>query len=166
MTSIRRQLLVSLFVALTLAGLGAAAGVYLQARREANALCDYHLKQIALALRDHAATAIAVASSDADDAEQETVIQIWDAAGFHLYNSYPGHPPPPQTGPGWTTVTTRHGAWHIFSLHDDERIIQVAQPLAVRSALAPCHVSESVDRIAPPTRGLLFSSRTCTTGRC
>ena len=136
MTSIRRQLLVSLFVALTLAGLGAAAGVYLQARREANALCDYHLKQIALALRDHAATAIAVASSDADDAEQETVIQIWDAAGLHLYNSYPGHPPPPQTGPGWTTVTTRHGAWHIFSLHDDERIIQVAQPLAVRSALA------------------------------
>src|SRR4029434_9999124 len=70
------------------------------------------------------------------DAAQQTVIQIWDAAGLHLYNSYPGHTPPPQTGPGWTTVTTRHGAWHIFSLHDDERIIQVAQPLAVRSALA------------------------------
>jgi two-component system OmpR family sensor kinase len=136
MTSIRRQLLVSLFVALTIAGLGAAVGVYLQARREANALFNYHLKQIALALRDHAATAIAVASSDADDAEQELVIQIWDDAGLHLYHSHTGHPPPPQTRPGWTTVTTRHGAWHVFSLHDDDRIIQVAQPLAVRSALA------------------------------
>jgi two-component system OmpR family sensor kinase len=136
MTSIRRHLLVSLFVALTIAGLGAAVGAYLQARREANALFDYHLKQIALALRNHAATAVTVASSDADDAEQELVIQIWDDAGLHLYHSHPGHPPPPQTKPGWTTVTTRHGAWHVFSLHDDDRIIQVAQPLVVRSALA------------------------------
>ena len=136
MTSIRRQLLVSLLGALTIAGLVAAVGVYLQAWREANALFDYHLKQIALSLRDHAATAVAVASSAADDAEQEMVIQIWDDAGLHLYHSQPGHPPPPQTGPGWTTVTTRHGAWHVFSLHDDDRIIQVAQPLLTRSSLA------------------------------
>jgi hypothetical protein len=34
------------------------------------------------------------------------------------------------------TVTTRQDAWHVFSLPDDDRIIQVAQPLVVRSALA------------------------------
>jgi two-component system OmpR family sensor kinase len=95
MTSIRRQLLVSLLGALTIAGLVGALGVYLQAWRAANALFDYQLKQLALSLRDHAATAVAVASSAADDAEQEMVIQIWDDAGLHLYYSHPGHPPPP-----------------------------------------------------------------------
>jgi two-component system OmpR family sensor kinase len=34
------------------------------------------------------------------------------------------------------TVTTRQDAWHVFSLPDDDRIMQVAQPLVVRSALA------------------------------
>ena len=57
MNSIRRRLLVGLLGALTVTGFVAAAGVYLKARDEANALFDYQLKQIALSLRDHAATA-------------------------------------------------------------------------------------------------------------
>jgi two-component system OmpR family sensor kinase len=138
MTSIRRQLLLSLLGALTVAGLGTAVGVYIQAWHEVNALFDYQLKQIALSLRDHAATAVAVAAST-EDAEHEVVIQIWDEAGLHLYHSHPGHPPP-QTGVGWTTTTTPHGTWHVFSLHDDDRIIQVAQPLEVRRAMATAMV--------------------------
>src|SRR5262249_49357866 len=59
MISIRRRLLVGLLGALTITGLTAAAGVYLKARGEANILFDYQLKQIALSLRDHAATTLA-----------------------------------------------------------------------------------------------------------
>ena len=56
------------------AGLAAAAGVYLKARDEANTLFDYQLKRIALSLRDHAATAVAMASSAQDTNEQEVTI--------------------------------------------------------------------------------------------
>src|SRR2546428_688480 len=76
MTSIRRHLLVGLLGALTLTGLTAATGVYLKARDEANTLFDYQLNQIALSLRDHAATALAVASPDQDSQEPEDVIPI------------------------------------------------------------------------------------------
>jgi two-component system OmpR family sensor kinase len=122
---------------LTVTGFVASAGVYLKARDEANALFDYQLKQIALSLRDHAATSLAVAGADQDSAEQEVVIQIWDETGLHLYHSHPGIPRLPQAPLGWTTLTTAHGAWRVFTLlgyHD--HVIQVAQPLRVRQAMA------------------------------
>src|SRR5262245_146355 len=109
MTSIRTRLLVSLLSVLTLAGVGAGVGVYLKAWDEANVLFDYQLKQTALSLRDHAATAVAVARSKPHDVEQEMVIQIWDDEGLHLYSSHPGSLPLAQTGPGLTTVVTPHG---------------------------------------------------------
>jgi two-component system, OmpR family, sensor kinase len=136
MTSIRTRLLVSLLSVLALAGLGAAGGVYLKAWDEANFLFDYQLKQTALSLRDHAATAVAVASSDQNDVEQEIFIQIWDDEGLHLYYSHPGSQPLPQTQPGITTVVTPHGSWHVFTLIENERVIQVAQPLRVRQTMA------------------------------
>jgi two-component system, OmpR family, sensor kinase len=138
MTSIRRHLLIGLLGALTVAGLAAAAGVYLQARDEANILFDYQLKQIALALRDHATTALAVASTAQDNAEQEVVIQIWDAAGLHLYHSHPLRLLLPPTSSGLTTVATPYGAWRVFSLHGvrHDHVIQVAQPMHVRQAMA------------------------------
>jgi two-component system OmpR family sensor kinase len=137
MNSIRRRLLVGLLGALTVTGFIAAAGVYLKARDEANALFDYQLKQIALSLRDHAATALAVASAAQDNEEQEVVIQIWDDTGLHLYYSHLGSPPLPQAPLGLTTLTTSYGAWRVFNLlgyHD--HVIQVAQPLHVRQAMA------------------------------
>lgn len=138
MTSIRRHLLMGLLGALTVAGLAAAAGVYLQARDEANTLFDYQLKQIALALRDHATTALAVASTAQDNAEQEVVIEIWDAAGLHLYHSHPGRLSLPQATPGLTTVATPYGTWRVFSLRGvgHDHVIQVAQPMHVRQAMA------------------------------
>lgn len=136
MTSIRRHLLVGLLGALTITGLAAAAGVYLKARDETNALFDYQLKQIALSLRDHAATALAVASIAQASGEQEVVIQIWDDTGLHLYHSHAGSPPLPQAPPGLTTLTTAHVAWRVLSLSGYNHTIQVAQPLRVRQAMA------------------------------
>ena len=137
MNSIRRHLLVGLLGALIITGFVAAAGVYLKARDEANALFDYQLKQIALSLRDHAATALAVAGAGQDSAEQEVVIQIWGDTGLHLYHSHPGLPLLPQTPLGLTTITTSHGTWRVFNLLGyRDHLIQVAQPLRVRQAMA------------------------------
>jgi len=137
MNSIRRRLLVGLLGALTVTGFVAAVGVYLKARDEANALFDYQLKQIALSLRDHTATALAMAGAAQDSAEQEVVIQIWGYRGLHLYHSHAGSPLLPQAPLGLSTMTTSHGAWRMFSLLGyPDRVIQVAQPLRVRQAMA------------------------------
>jgi two-component system, OmpR family, sensor kinase len=132
MNSIRRRLLVGLLGALTVTGFVAAAGVYLKARDEANALFDYQLKQIALSLRDHA-----VAGAGQDSAEQEVVIQIWGDTGLHLYHSHSGLSLLPRTLLGLTTIKTSHGAWRVFTLRGyHNHVIQVAQPLRVRQAMA------------------------------
>ena len=53
MSSIRRQLIVGLLLAVAAGGVVAAAWTYVTARDEANALFDYHLEQIAWSMRDH-----------------------------------------------------------------------------------------------------------------
>src|SRR5262245_19693851 len=137
MNSIRQRLLVGLLGTLTVMGFVAAAGVYLKARDEANALFDYQLKQIALSLRDHAATALAVAGAAQDSAEQEVLIQIWGDTGLQLYQSHSGISLLPRTLLGLTTIKTSHGAWRVFTLLGYHgHIIQVAQPLHVRQAMA------------------------------
>ena len=52
MNSIRRKLLLALIGAMFVVMLLGAAATYTAARQEANDLFDYHLEQIALALRD------------------------------------------------------------------------------------------------------------------
>ncbi len=52
MNSIRRKLVLVLTVAMTIVMLLGALATYRAAREEANAIFDYHLEQIALALRN------------------------------------------------------------------------------------------------------------------
>ena len=68
MNSIRHQLFVGLVSLLTVVGVVAGLGMYATAFQAANTVFDYHLKQLAFALHDHAATAMEVSGSDDDDA--------------------------------------------------------------------------------------------------
>jgi two-component system OmpR family sensor kinase len=136
MSSIRHQLLVGLVSTLTLVGCATGVGVYYNALQAANTIFDYHLKQVAFSLRDHAATAVVVVGSDDDDAEQDLVIQIWDDTGHHLYHSHPGGPSLVRAVPGWSTVALRQGAWRVFTLVDEARVIQIEHPMQVRQAMA------------------------------
>ena len=38
--------------------------------------------------------------------------------------------------PGWSTVALRQGAWRVFTLVDEGRVIQVEHPMQVRQAMA------------------------------
>ena len=137
MNSIRHQLCVGLVSLLAVVGVAAGLGMYATAFQAANTVFDYHLKQLAFALRDHAATAVEVSGSADDDAEQDIVIQIWDEDGHHLYHSHPGGLSLPRAAPGWSTVTVRrHGTWRVFTLVDEARVIQVEHPVQVRQAMA------------------------------
>jgi len=136
MTSIRRRLLGGLLVVVFCAGLIAAFGVYLQARREANELFDYQLRQMALSLRDQTFNPFAAAEPPGIGEDFDFVIQVWRRDGVRLYYSHPHPDLPNRARLGYETVATPDGLWRVFSLQQRGLTFQVAQPISVRNELA------------------------------
>lgn len=146
MSSIRRQLIVPLLLAVALA-LGASAfATYRIVRAQLDNVFDYHLRQIALSLRDQAfRNAIGPDLSPSDQAF-DFVIQVWDSEGVRLYLSHPHTTLPAIAQFGWTNVRTPDGVWRVYATPLDDEVIQVAQPLQVREHLA---VSAAVRSLLP-----------------
>lgn len=135
MRSLRRQLLVTLLSAIVAVFLVTGAATYGIARIEIDEVMDYHLRQFALSLRDQSfgrPVAPIVAPEEAFD----FVIQIWDGRGMRLYLSHPHSVLPDLAQFGYTTVRTSDGTWRVFSVPLLDRVIQVAQPMRVRSGMA------------------------------
>ncbi len=135
MISIRKQLVASLLAVLCGAiALGAGITFY-RSRQEANALFDYQLRQMALALRDQSfARALPAPSNDRSDFD--FVIQVWNERGIRIYMSHPNRVLPDQAQLGFSTVETRDGTWRAFSIPLAGEVVQVAQPMRIRNQLA------------------------------
>jgi two-component system OmpR family sensor kinase len=136
MKSIRRNLIATLVGAITLVLLLGAFAIYLAAREEAGELFDYHLRQLALSLRNPAFGAVWTPPATADEQEFDFVIQVWDPAGVRLYYSRPHVELPGYRADGYATVDTREGAWRVFAIRSRSQVIQVAQPMRVRDRMA------------------------------
>lgn len=136
MTSIRRRLLIGLLAVALASGAIAAAGVYFQARHEANEMFDYQLKQMALSLRDQ--TFLEIAQSEPSRLEEhfDFIIQVWRSDGARLYFSHPRRSLPNRARLGYATVDAADGRWRVFSIEQRGHVFQVAQPLSVRNELA------------------------------
>jgi two-component system, OmpR family, sensor kinase len=136
MSSIRRQLIVGLLLAVVAGCVVAAAWIYITARDEANALFDYHLEQIAWSMRDHSFQRELIAPPSAGELESDFVVQIWDRSGREIYLSRPHARVPGYTPLGFTDQHTGDAAWRVFAVRARGRVIQVAQPQRVRDRLA------------------------------
>jgi two-component system OmpR family sensor kinase len=134
MSSIRHKLIAWLIAAVLLTGLIAAAGVYRQARAELDEVFDYHLRQMALSLRE-GTFADAVEPGDIKQ-EFDFVVQIWDRAGLRLYFSRPHTALPNSTLLGFANVNTAEGSWRVYGIQQHGITIQVAQPMNIRNRLA------------------------------
>lgn len=132
--SIRRRLIAALLATIAIAVLMAAYGSYRLVRAEIDEVFDYHLKQIALSLRDHPPQGNAPLPA-ADD-QLDFVIQIFARDGSPLYVSRPHASLPQQAQPGFSTVDTADGRWRIYAIHLGEQHIQVTQPTRVRKEAA------------------------------
>ena len=132
--SIRRRLIASLLATIVVAVLIAAYGSYRLVRAEIDEVFDYHLKQIALSLRDHSPSASAPLPA-ADD-QLDFVIQIFARDGSHQYASRPQASLPPQAQPGFSTVDTADGRWRIYAIHLSDQVVQVTQPTRLRREAA------------------------------
>lgn len=134
MSSIRRQLLLWLLSGLLIGVMIAALGIYYNARKEANELFDYQIRQMALSFPEGAL--LRTVPPGTQHIEQELVIQVWSLEGNALYFSDPRTGLPQGLGLGFTTIATNLGAWRVFNAVIGDRIIQIAQPMSVRSRLA------------------------------
>ena len=132
--SIRRKLLVALLAALVVTGLAASGATWLEVRRQANQLFDYHLQQMALSLADQPLSASAELLPQLG-LGQDYVIQVWDAGGALAYISKNGAPLPPASS-GFDNVALDGEDWRVFTLQTPDRTIQVAAPAELRSGRA------------------------------
>jgi len=132
MTSVRRTLLVTMLAAIAVVTLVAGFAVQRLARQEVDAILDYHLRQLALSLAEQGRGAVAVG----DDEALDFVIQIWAPDGERLFTSRPGAGLPDVAALGFGTVRTRTGAWRVYAAELRGLVVEVAQPLRVRDALA------------------------------
>lgn len=135
MSSIRARLLAAVLGMLVAAALLVGGVTYRNVRAEAEALFDYQLRQMALSLRDQGEVAPAQASALADE-QLDFVVQVWTSDGRALYASRALAALPQRAQLGFADVTVQGQVWRSFSVAMPSRVIQVSQPLAIRSRLA------------------------------
>ena len=134
MKSIRRNLLYALLGTLCAAMLVGGWATYQAARDEAGELFDYHLKQIALSLRDQRFQGSAEAL--AGDESLDYVIRVWNESGLTVFYSQPHEEMPELTRLGYSTTETAEGMWRLYAIQYHGQTIAVAQPMRVRDRLA------------------------------
>jgi signal transduction histidine kinase len=159
MRSLRLRLFTFLVALAALSALAVGSATYVSVRTEADELFDYHLRQMALSLRDQGRIPDDERAALANP-EFDYVVQIWSVDGLALYSSLPHgatEPPlPPRTVLGFSTVQVSGATWRVFGAATPLRIVQVGQPLAVRRQLAAAAAARSVLPIvaAAPLVGL------------
>jgi two-component system, OmpR family, sensor kinase len=135
MTSIRARLLVALIILVALISLLAAGVTYRRVLNETSTLFDYQLRQMALSLRNQISLAPRI-EVPPDQGDTDFVVQIWDVFGARTYLSRPGLPLINQTVLGYADLNLRGQPWRAYGLQTADGVIQIAQPVQVREALA------------------------------
>lgn len=136
MNSLRRTLLISLLGAIVVVFAIGGFATYVTARGEIDTLMDYHLRQLALSLRDQHFGQPTTPPLTPPDPAFDFVIQIWDDQGVRLYLSHPHSVLPSLAQFGYNTVKTTEATWRVFSVPLQDHVIQIAQPMAVRGRMA------------------------------
>ena len=140
--------LLALLGAVTALAVGGAT--YFSVRAEADELFDYQLRQTALSLRDQGR----IASDDAAalaDPSFDYLVQIWSLQGLELYSSRPqgmSEPLPARAVLGFSNLRLGGQDWRVFGAATPLRVVQVAQPLAVRQRLAALAALRSIVPVA------------------
>lgn len=143
MISIRAHLLLWMLSALSLGAVLLVLASYAFTLEEMNEVFDDELKQVALTvLRHHQANAdsipFAPAANGHNGHEEELAVitQVWTADGKRVFVSAPLAEIPFTRDQGLQTLQTRDGKWRVYTARSVANVIQTAQPLAARRALA------------------------------
>ena len=136
MKSIRRTLMLWLCIGLTSGIVIAGSLLYFQAREEANQIFDYQMRHLAESLPRQPFGPVSPGRKDVPDMERDIVIQMWDDTGLRIYHSHERLALPQRAEFGFATVPTRDGPWRVYSTQLGNTVVQVAQPMSARRAVA------------------------------
>lgn len=158
MQSLRLRLFVFMLALATLVAVVVGGATYASVRAEADELFDYHLRQMAMSLRDQGRIADDERTA-IDNPDLDYVVQIWSVDGLILYSTRPRGPDAPlpaRTVLGFSNVQVGQAMWRVYGAATPLRIVQVSQPLVVRQRLAAAAAGRSVLPImlAAPLVGL------------
>jgi len=147
--SLRARLLWFLLAAIMLTATAQAVIAYRSAHAEADVIFDYHMQQMALALRSGlpANTAASTEPSPADGPANDFVVQVWTADGLQVFRS--ADTQLPERGVlGFSDVPANGTTYRVFSMQSRSQIIQVAQDMAPRREMARTLALRTVAPIA------------------
>jgi two-component system OmpR family sensor kinase len=134
--SIQRRLLLALLAVLLLGAVVTALVVFHEARAEANVLFDDQLRQIAQSLPAQLVQPGTTPRDSVGNDVDGVVVQIYNLSGERLYLSRPDALLPNRIVLGFSTGVSPQGEWRIYSALFVDDVIEVAQPMRVRSELA------------------------------
>jgi two-component system, OmpR family, sensor kinase len=136
--SLRSRLLWFLLAAIVLTAAVQALIAYRSARVEADAIFDYQMQQTALSLRSGLRSGAAAGLDDeaSNEVNFDFVIQVWTVDGLQLYRSAARVVLPLPPVLGFADIQANGSTYRLFSMRTRSQIIQVAQDMAARRAMA------------------------------
>ena len=149
--SLRGRLLWFLLAAISIAAIAQATIAYRTALGDADQIFDYHMQQMALALRSSAPlsnTDAARAGVDADAENNELVVQVWTPDGVQIFRTVSRAQLPQHAVLGFSNVKANGTTFRIFSVQTSSQTVQVAQDMAVRRNMAGSLALRTVGPIA------------------
>lgn len=136
--SLRARLLGLLLLAIVLTATAQSLVVYRQARAEADSIFDYHMQQMAQALRYGVPIPTRPVLDDelAGSDDFDFVVQVWSADGARLFQSSAKGELPQHAVIGFSEMRVAGAPYRVYSLQTRTQVIQVAQDMAPRRAMA------------------------------
>ena len=132
--SLKRRLLGFILVAILLAAMLQAVTAYRGALRQADALFDDHLQQMALSLRGGIPLGLPP-DGPPEDASYDLFVQIWGQDGTPIFRS--SHSAlPPRAVLGFSDVEAHGNRYRVYTLQTPLQTVQIAQDLSARTARA------------------------------
>jgi two-component system OmpR family sensor kinase len=102
-----------------------------------SALLDLRLEQVASRMRGDMGNLLPETASRDSQPERDVVVTIWkDARSAPYRSTEPTLQLPRDASDGFATVTIGRERWRVYTLHDRDRVIQVAQRSSVLAELA------------------------------
>lgn len=133
MRSLRIRLILLLGIAIVAASTLQFVATMRISMQKADTLFDYHMQQMALALQDSSFQQSDWYKSRSDETvDFDFVVQIWTDDGVRVYQSRSYRVLPKRGTLGYSTVTLDNGDWRIYAVHNNTRVIQVAQKMESR----------------------------------
>jgi two-component system OmpR family sensor kinase len=159
MKSLRVRLLILLSAVILAASTIQLITSFQEAMSEANKLFDYHMQQVALALKESRLDqGMKWQTHDEGGKDFDFVIQIWTQDGSRIYQSRTHSLLPPRGDPGYSTVALDNGDWRVYVAQSPKATVQIAQKIETRREHAIALAVHAVWPVLPISLFLLAAS--------